>query len=353
MKARRGLMVIVALGLLVVIGVVIFSYRYLILSKLNINLGGSETAIGLRQIAEIPLEGGATRFDYQSLDPQRGLLFIAHLGAGQVIVFDVKQQEVIATIPDVASAHGVTAVPEIGRVYAAATDTHEVAVIDESTLQVVARANGGDYPDGLAYDPENQKLFVSDESGGGDIVIDTRTNQRINRIDLGGEVGNTQYDAVGHQIIAAAQGRNQLALIDPQREQVTTSIDLPGCDGPHGFYVDSPSRTAYVSCEGNAKLVVVDLSMKQIVTSDNVGDVPDVLAFDSGLQRLYVAAESGVVATFEVHGSTLQKIWQAYLAPNAHTIAVDSQTHRVYVPLENIDGRPVLRIYEPLEMTGQ
>ncbi len=339
----------VALVLLMVVGAAAFSYRYLLLSKLNINAGGNEAIIGLRQVVDIPLEGGATRFDYQSIDPLHGLLFIAHLGAGQVVVFDLRQQKVIATIPDIASVHGLVAVPDTDRVYAAATGTHEVAVIDAQTFRVVARAEGGEYPDGLAYDAADQKVFVSDESGGGVIVIDARTDQRINRIDLGGEVGNTQYDAVGQQIVAAAQGRNQLALIDPQREQVMTYIDLPGCDGPHGFYVDSSSRTAYVSCEGNAQLVVVDLTARRVVGQASVGDVPDVLAFDAELQRLYVAAESGVVAVFEVHGSTLQKLGQVYLAPSAHTIAVDSQTHRVYVPLENIDGRPVLRIYEPVQ----
>ena len=347
MKVRRVVSITAVLVLLIAIIAVVFPYRYVVLSKLNVNLGENESAIGLRKVADIPLQGGATRFDYQSIDPQRGLLFIAHLGAGQVVVFDLKQQQVAAYIPEVASVHGVLAVSETGRLYAAATGTRQVAVIDLQTLHIVARADGGEYPDGLAYDPENQQVFVSDESGGGDIVIDTHSNQRIGRIDLGGEVGNTEYDAIGHQVIAAAQGHNQLALIDPQRERVAATIDLPGCDGPHGFTVDSPSRTAFVSCEGNAKLVVVDLNTKRVIASDRVGDSPDVLAFDPGLRRLYVAAESGVVAVFQTRGSTLQKIGQTYLAPNAHTIAVDSQTHRVYVPLENIDGRPVLRIYEP------
>ncbi len=106
---------------------------------------------------------------------------------------------------------------------------------------------------------------------------------------------------------------------------------------------------AFVSCEGNARLLAVNLDTKQITASDHVGEIPDVLAFDPGLQRLYVAAESGIVGVFQVNGSSLQKIGQTYLAPNAHTIAVDPQTHRVYVPLENINGHPVLRIYEPLQ----
>src|SRR5207249_33105 len=138
-------------------------------------------------------------------------------------------------------------------------------------------------------------------------------------------------------ILSAARSRNQLVAIDPITEAIVERYDLPDCHEPHGFYLDSPSRKAFVSCAANAKLLVLNLQTKQIVASDSAGDIPDVLAFDTGLRRLYVAAESGVVAVFQVRESALEKIGQVYLAPNAHTIAVDSQTHRVYVPLENLN----------------
>lgn len=354
MNTRRWIIGGVILGLLIVVVGTATPFRFLVLSKLNLNAGANDSGVlGLREIADIPLDGGASRFDYQSIDAQRGLLFIAHLGGDQVIAFNLRQQKVAAYIPEVSGAHGLTAVPEAGRVYAAATGTHQIVVIDENTFRVIARADGGEYPDGVAFDPENQKVFVSDESGDAVIVIDARTNQRINRIDLGGEAGNTQYDAVGHQIIAAAQGRNQLALIDPQSERVKAYIDVPGCSGPHGFHVDSPARLVFVSCEQNAKLFVVDLDAKRITAGDTVGEIPDVLAYDAGLHRLYVAAESGVVAAFQVRGAALEKIGQTFLAPNAHSIAVDEETHRVYVPLENIDGHPLLRILEPEQTTGK
>lgn len=352
--SRRPLLIVATflLALLAVLAI-LYPCRYLVLSRMNVTLGQNDSAVGLRQVAEMPLEGGTSRFDYQSIDPQRGLLFISHLGASQIIVFDLKRQQVDAYIPDISGVHGLIAVPETGRIYASATGTRQVAVIDMQTFQVVARADGGDYPDGLAYDPENQKVFVSDESGGAVIVIDARTNQTTNRIDLAGDVGNTQYYAAGHQIIAAAQARNQLALIDPKREQVVQYIDLPGCEGPHGFYVDSPSHTAFVTCADNAKLLLVDLNAKRVVAGDSVGDDPDVLAFDYSLHRLYVAAESGIVAAFQVNGSTLHKLGQGYIAPSAHVIGVDPQTHRVYVPLENVNGRPVLWVYEPIQAAGE
>jgi hypothetical protein len=32
--------------------------------------------------------------------------------------------------------------------------------------------------------------------------------------------------------------------------------------------------------------------------------------------------------------------------PHAHTVAVDQNTHLVYFPLEDVNGKPVLRIME-------
>ena len=33
-------------------------------------------------------------------------------------------------------------------------------------------------------------------------------------------------------------------------------------------------------------------------------------------------------------------------APHAHSVAVDPATHRVYLPLASIAGRPVMRVFE-------
>jgi hypothetical protein len=68
---------------------------------------------------------------------------------------------------------------------------------------------------------------------------------------------------------------------------------------------------------------------------------------DSGTHRLYVASESGVVSIFSEAGRDFRKVGEGFVAPHAHSVAVDSRTHCVYVPLENLDGKPVLRIMQP------
>src|SRR5689334_787249 len=86
----------------------------------------------LKHVADIPLPGGATRLDYESYDPERNLMFIAHLGDGEVIAFDMRESRVVGRIANVSSVHGVLVIPELSRVYASATGTNEIVAIDEA-----------------------------------------------------------------------------------------------------------------------------------------------------------------------------------------------------------------------------
>ncbi|HEY6224200.1 MAG TPA: hypothetical protein VIW26_10465, partial [Gemmatimonadales bacterium] len=307
------------------------------------------TAPPLRIVTDLPLPGSASRFDYQSLEPASGRLFISHMGAGQLIVFDVRAGRVIATLDGFPQVTGVLAVPAGHRAYASATGDHAVVVVDDSTLGIVARVPGPAFPDGIAYAPEVRRVFVSDESGGRDFVIDAATNTVIARVDLGGEAGNTQYDAGSHCILVAVQTANQLAMIDPSTARIVRRITFEGgVTYPHGFYVDAPHRLAFITGEESATVGVLDLQTLQLRQVLAVGRDPDVLAFDPGLGRLYVAAESGVVAVFEEVERALRPLgW--YKAPRAHSVAVDPASHRVYLPLADVGGRPMLRVMAPTD----
>jgi YVTN family beta-propeller protein len=295
-------------------------------------------------IGDVPLPGHTTRWDYATLDPKTHHLFIAHLGDSMVTVFDTQTQKVVADIADVSDVHGVLAVPEVGRVYASATGTNEVVVIDGNTLKITARMPAGDYPDGMAYAPDVHKLYVSDEHGGADTVIDVRTNARVATIPLGGEVGNTQYDPVSKHIFANVQTRKQLVEIDPTTDKVIARIDLPGAAGNHGLLIEPKERLAFIACEDNRTLLVLNMTTRRVIASFKVGPDPDVLAFDPGLGWLYVAGEAGIVSVFKVQSGVVSKIGEGQLGPYAHVVAVNPATHRAYFPLKDVDGKPVLRI---------
>jgi DNA-binding beta-propeller fold protein YncE len=305
------------------------------------------TGLPLSHVADFPLPGRASRLDYVSFDPDRHLLFIAHLGDSEVIVFQTQTSRVVARIGNVAAVHGVLVVPELSRVYASATGTNEVVAIDEATLRITRRMPGGVYPDGMAYAPEAGKLYVSDETGGTETVIDTRSNRRTGTIELGGTIGNTQYDAASRHIFVNAQSRGQLVEINPSNDAIVARIDLPDAKGNHGLYIVPQAHLAFIACQDNARLLQLDLLTRQVVQSFDVGDHPDVLAFDPGKDVLYVAGEAGIVSMFAVRLSGVAHIGEGSIGANAHVVGVDPSTHRVYFPLKNVEGRPLLRVMQP------
>jgi hypothetical protein len=90
------------------------------------NSEGERGGFFLKEVAEIPLPGPAVRFDYQSLDADNGRLYIAHMNADQLVVFDTKKRQVIANLDGFKRVHGVIAVPDADRVFASATGEHQM-----------------------------------------------------------------------------------------------------------------------------------------------------------------------------------------------------------------------------------
>lgn len=301
----------------------------------------------LTLVRDVPLPGGSTRLDYQVIDPAAKRLYVTHLGDGTVHVLDLAGPSVLATIDGVSSVHGIALAPDLQRVLASASGTDEAVIIDSTSLRVIGRVPTGHTPDGIAYDPANGKAYVSNEHDHVETVVDVAAGTAAGSIDIGGEAGNTIFDPVSGNIMINVQTTNELITVNPATNQIISRISVTGCDSNHGLYIDGASRMAFVACEGNAKLLAVDLDSQQTTARFDVGDGPDVLAYDNGLHRLYVASESGVVSVFELQGKTLHELANARLADGAHTVAVDQATHQVYFPLENVNGKPVLRVMDP------
>jgi DNA-binding beta-propeller fold protein YncE len=244
--------------------------------------------------------------------------------------------------------HGVAVAADRHLVLATATAEKTLAIIDDRTFQVRSRVPAGEYPNGLAYDPKSGRAFVSSNTGMGVGVIDVAGARALPGIDVGAGAGNTQYDPESGHVLAAVHGRAYLADIDPVALRETARIALHGVQSCHGLLVASGLHLAFAACHGSAPaLVVVDLATRQQTAALPLPPDVDVLAFDPGLGRLYAASEPGTVAVFGVAADrSVAELGRGFVGPNAHSVAVDPATHRVYFPLANVAGRPVLRVME-------
>jgi DNA-binding beta-propeller fold protein YncE len=316
---------------------------------------------------DYPLGASVDRTDYESIDAAARRLYISKMGSGQLLVFDLEQNRLAAQLDGFPKITGVLAVPEIHRVYASIPGAGvvsglfvglgmaglsrghgEIAVLDSQSLKEIARLPGGVFPDGIAYDPKDHRVFVSDELGSALTVIDAVSSAPLGRIATRGEVGNVRYDALTERIYVPVQSTNELAVVDPKQLRVVTRYNLPGCDHPHGFIVTPKAAVGFAACDGNDRLVTIDLATGRTVHQQQVAHDPDVLAIDPEAKRLYVASESGNLSSFDIaHPSAPESLGDVFVAEGAHALGVDPVSHRLYFGLADMNGHAVLRVLAP------
>ena len=300
----------------------------------------------LRQIAKFDLPGpGGKRFDYLAIDNDDHYLLSAHLGAGQTYVVDLTTNKVVATITDTPGAEGVEYVPELKKFYTSNANDNTIGVVDLKQMKVIKKLKTEAKPDGSAYAPPFHKLYVSDERGQAVAVVDVQKDEIVRTLRFDSETGMPQYDPVAHKVYVNLQDQNIFAVIDPATDEVVGRYPVGRCRGNHGMALDPEHHRAFLACEENEFMTVFDLDKHAPIAFLPLPGGPDVIKFDPGLGRIYVACYSGFISVFHADDADhYRKLEDFHVQHAVHSLAVDFQTHHVYVPEQEEDGRPVARM---------
>jgi len=306
----------------------------------------------LKQVAKFDLPGPVgKRFDYLTIDPEDHYLISAHLAAGQTYVIDLATNRVVATVTDTPGAEGVEAVPELKKFYTSNAYDNTIGVVDFKQWKVVKKLKTEAKPDGSAYAAPFRKLYVSDERGKAEAVVDVSKDEIIKTLRFESETGMPQYDPVARKVYVNLQDQNVLAVIDPATDEVIARYPVGRCKGNHGMALDAEHHRAFLACEGNDLMTVFDLDQRAPIAFLPLAGGPDVIKFDPGLRRVYVACYSGAISVFhEEDADHYRKLEDFPVQHAVHSLAVDLETHRVYTPEQEEDGKPVARmvVYEAL-----
>ncbi len=369
---------------------------------------------GAYRTSKDPLAPGLSlffdHFDFQALDSQNHLLFLAHTGPspdrmhqirpsfdpdkdakldGNIVIFDTQKKKVVGLL-DLPQVAGVTLAPDLHKVYASDANDNIVYSIDERTLKATPiELQPNDSPDAMAYDQADHLLFVScpgvpshpdqsnviDRKNQNETVINTLTDKVVAVIPLGldgkwgDDVGHVRFDPGLHRIYVVTQpspdpdspdpnvmpdpGTARLVEINPTTLRIVTRMLLPyNCFIPHGLAIDTEQHIAYVACIDTdpPSLYRVDLRTMQNFAEPPwpVPVKPDIITLDRPLHLVYVGCGAGI-AIFQENGRAFKWLGSYTYGVSTHTIAVNEETHELYVPIPRIGGRAVLRImrYDP------
>lgn len=304
----------------------------------------------LKEVAKFDLPGpGGRRFDYLTIDDDDGYLLSAHLAAQQTYVIDLKTNRVVATVTDTPGVEGVEYVPGLRKFYTSNAYDNTIGVVNMKQMKVVKKLRTEAKPDGSAYAAAFHKLYVSDERGKAEAVLDVETDEIVKTLHFDSETGMPQYDPAAKKVYVNLQDDNAFAVIDPSTDEVVGEYPVARCKGNHGMALDTEHHRAFLSCEENDLMTVFDLDKHVAIAFLPMAGGADVIKFDPGLGRIYVACYSGAIAVFhEDDPDHYRKLDDFRVQHAVHSLAVDPKTHRVYTPEQEENGKPVARmvVYE-------
>jgi DNA-binding beta-propeller fold protein YncE len=317
-----------------------------------LGIDGQAPGPTLKKVTEFDLPGPAgKRFDYLTIDTDDHYVISAHLAAGQTYVIDLRTNKVAATVTDTPGAEGVEYVPETKKLYTSNAGDNTIGVVDMRQMKVVKKLRTERKPDGSAYAAPFHKLYVSDERGKAEAIVDATKDEIVKTLHFDSETGMPQYDPVARKVYLNLQDQNILAVIDPATDEVIGRYPVGRCKGNHGMTLDPEHHRAFLSCEENNLMTVFDLDKHQPIAFLPLADGPDVIKFDPSLSRIYAACYSGAISVFQQDDPNhYRKIEDFKVQHAVHSLAIDPETHRVYAPEQEEDGKPVARmiVYEAI-----
>jgi len=293
-----------------------------------------------------------TVLDYMNVSDKK--LFVTNTSTGDVYKFALHDGSVpgaadVSVFSLEPAAHGVIIDPLSGLAFVSRSKANTVDIFDPTSMQLVKRIPVADDPDGIFYEPFHKLVYVASGDAKLGTVIDPAARSIVATIPLGGKPEFAAFDSQTNLMYQNLQDTNTLAAVDLEKMAVARSWKLDRCLGPSGMDIDAPNRLLFIVCASNDMLVVFDINKERVVDGFPIGGGPDSVAFDAGLHRIYTTGRAGVMTVFQQDSPNAYHLIDSIkLHYGAHTLAVDSSTHSVYVGYASLVVRPRIAVFQPL-----
>ena len=274
--------------------------------------------------------GGEGGWDYLEPDPIGRRLYVSH--DTHVVVIDMDTLKVVGDVPDSPGMGGVTFSRELNRGFTANGDENVVGVFELSTLKPIAKWKAtGRRPNQIAYEPVTQRVFSFNSTGRNITVFDARTGNVLSTLEVDGRTEFYAMDGKG-MIYDSLQDKATIIAIDARTLKVVATYPLAPHAQPAGTTMDPQTRRIFVACRSKSFLIL-DADTGKILTTFPIGERNDAAKFDPGTHLAFASNGDGTLTV--VHEDSPDQFTLAQTVKTefgARTMAVDTKTHRLFMP---------------------
>jgi YVTN family beta-propeller protein len=288
-------------------------------------------------LKSIPI-GGEGGWDILTVDSPARRLYLSH--AAKVVVVDLEKNSVAGEIADTLGVHAFLSVPEVERGFSSNGKDNNSSVVDLKTLRTISKVDTGEGPDAMAYDSKRGEVYVFNHKGSSATVIEAKSAKVIATIPLGGSPEFGAADSAAGRVYVNLEDKNEVAVIDTAKHEVVAHWPLAPGEEPTGIAFDAAHHRLFVTCN-NKMMAMVDTENGKVVTTVPIGERVDGCAFDEKTQLAFASCGEGVTTIArEETPEKLTVVQTLQTERGARTMALDPQTHRIYLPSAQFQPPP-------------
>ncbi len=280
--------------------------------------------------------GGDGGWDYLTVDSSAHRLYVTH--GPRVEVLDTETGKPVGAITGLQGTHGVALDPEGRFGYISDGRANAVVVFDRKSLEKIASIPAGTNPDGIAYEPTTKTVWAFNGRSKDVTVIDTASRKVLATIALPGKPEFPEADGKGN-VYDNIEDKSEIVRLDAKGLKLTATWPLAGCESPSGMAIDTAARHLFSVCDGKV-MAVVDADTGKVIATPTIGEGPDAARFDPKYNLAFSSNGGGSLTVVDTSKSGFPVVEQLPTARSARTMALDTETGRIYLSSAEFGPRP-------------
>ena len=336
---------------LLALGIAVVAATSIALAALIYPFAPSQSkSVSFDRFIVLPSRTSLSVLDYMTFSGRD--LFVAGTSIGTLFKVKVDQQPSNTTVMEltgVPGVHGMVVVPSKGIAFLTKGGDNTVGVVDLATFRLIESIPVADDPDAILYAARAHLIYVANGDANVATLIDPDKRATVGVIPLDGKPEFPAIDSQDGFLYQNLQDTNSVVALDLITRSVVGRWPLTACEGPSGMAIDSAHRRLFSVCSGNSMLVVFDLVQHRVIASLPVGTRPDSIAFDPLLHRIYTAGVGGKLTVIQQNNpDSYRVLGNISTHYGAHTLALDPETHKVYVGYASLLTNPRIAVFSPV-----
>jgi DNA-binding beta-propeller fold protein YncE len=280
------------------------------------------------KIIDSVMIGGGHRWDYLTVDTSMNRLYVTH--SSEVNVIDIKDDSLIATIPNLHGLHGVALAYNYGKGFISNGENNSVTVFDLKTLKVLDDVEvNGKGPDAIIYDPYTHRVFTFNGKSDNSTAIDAKTNKVVGSIQLDGRPEFAVSDNAG-RIYVNLENKDSVEVFNPESLTKITRWALNPGTGPSGLAIDVEHGILFAGCH-NQMMVIVNTKTGKVIDHLPIGKGVDACRYDAGTEDAFSSTWDGNITVIKEEAPDKFSVLDiVQTEKGARTMGLNIKTHKLY-----------------------